>query len=151
MRIYLSFSILNLLGIDPDDKPIHTFNIHTFKIFLAPAVGDSPSLSLSLSTSPLSDVHSYKRRTPSMQLRPNLVQVTGLLHVPPRGQKWESEKEAKDSPPAHTKWDLGGLNLERQVGVETLLWGTVNVAHGSGRGLESSGGSWGSQSDSGNH
>lgn len=144
MRIYHSFSILNLLGIDLDDKPIHTF-----KIFLAPAVGDSPSLSLS--TSPLSDVHSYKRRTPSMQLRPNLVQVTGLLHVPPRGQKWESEKEAKDSPPAHTKGDLGGLNLEWQVGVETLLWGTVNVAHGSGRGLESSGGSWGSQSDSGNH
>lgn len=65
--------------------------------------------------------------------------------------EWEGEEEAEDTPPLDTEWDLDVLHLERQVGVDTSGRLTEHLVHGSGRGLEVSGWSGGSQSQSGDH
>lgn len=75
--------------------------------------------------------------------------------MPVRSQEWEGKEETHDTPPANAEWNNLGLDLEWQVGVNTLLRRAVNVAQQhSGGGLEvsgGSGGSGGSQSNSGNH
>lgn len=78
--------------------------------------------------------------------------VSGLLHVPVRSQEWEGKEKAHHAPPANTKWHELSLHWEWQVRVSALLRGSVDIAQQhSGGGLEVSGGSGGSQSDSGNH
>lgn len=67
------------------------------------------------------------------------------------GDEWEGKEEAEGTPPLEAEGDLDVLNLERQVGVDTGGWLTKNLVHGSGRGLEVSGWSGSSQSQSGNH
>lgn len=91
----------------------------------------------------------------SDQAAANPLDVAGFLHVQVRSQEWEAKEETHDAPPAKTEWNELGLDLEWQVGVDTLLWSAIDVAQQhSGRGLEvsgGSGGSSGSQSESGNH
>lgn len=74
------------------------------------------------------------------------LEVTSSLHVDICGDEWEWEEKSKSSPPFQGEWDLGVLNLERQIGIETSGWLTKNLVHGSCGGLEVSGSSSGSQS-----
>lgn len=67
------------------------------------------------------------------------------------GDEWEGKEEAENTPPLEGKGNLDVLDLEWQVGVDTGSGLTKNLVHGSGRGLEVSGWSGSSQSQSSNH
>lgn len=71
--------------------------------------------------------------------------------MPVSSDEWEGKEETKSAVPHKSKRNSLGLNWERDVGVGTGLWGTEHRVHRLGGNLEVSGGTWGSQSDSGDH
>lgn len=55
-----------------------------------------------------------------------LGQASRLLQVPVSSQEWEGKEKAVSTPPDNAKRNFSVLNFERQVGVDSGLWGTVN-------------------------